>query len=105
LRARAPPVLNEYESFEQAERSIAHWIEEYNHDRPHRGLHGQTPHEHRAVFVQTITFKHGPMCLVLRGALQDPSRLPFGISGKDLKIMLAGPSARPRKFRRRNNLW
>ena len=37
--------LNEYQSFDQAERSIARWIEEYNHDRPHRGLHGQTPHD------------------------------------------------------------
>jgi transposase InsO family protein len=33
--------LNEYQNFAQAELSIARWIEEYNHDRPHRGLHGQ----------------------------------------------------------------
>src|ERR1039457_3479006 len=33
-----------YQNFAQAELSIARWIEEYNHDRPHRGIHGQTPH-------------------------------------------------------------
>ena len=34
--------LNEYQNFGQAELSIARWIEEYSHDRPHRGLHGRT---------------------------------------------------------------
>src|ERR1700693_4813953 len=37
--------LNEYQTFDQAERSIARWIEEYNHDRPHRGVGNRTPHE------------------------------------------------------------
>ena len=27
----------EYRSLEEARASIARWIEEYNHDRPHRG--------------------------------------------------------------------
>ena len=35
----------EYRSFEEARASIARWIEEYNHDRPHRGVHNRTPHE------------------------------------------------------------
>jgi putative transposase len=48
--------LNEYQSFEQAELSIARWIEEYKHDRPHRGFWGRTPHESRAQFLaQTLT--------------------------------------------------
>ena len=52
--------LNEYESFEQARHSIAGWIQEYNHDRPHRGLHGRTPHDAHAVFVPTITSNTAP---------------------------------------------
>ncbi|MGA2964715.1 MAG: integrase core domain-containing protein [Terriglobales bacterium] len=32
--------FNEYQNFDQAEHGIARWIEEYNHDRPHGGLHG-----------------------------------------------------------------
>ena len=35
----------EYRSLEEARTSIARWIEEYNHDRPHRGVHNRTPHE------------------------------------------------------------
>jgi putative transposase len=35
----------EYRSLEEARASIARWIEEYNHDRPHRGVHNRTPHE------------------------------------------------------------
>ncbi len=56
--------LNEYQNFDQALRSIARWIEEYNHDRPHRGLHGQTPHEVRARFALNPNFQTGPACLV-----------------------------------------
>ena len=52
--------LNEYQNFDQAERSIARWIEEYNHDRPHRGLHGRTPHEERAAFAPTLTLNPAP---------------------------------------------
>ena len=63
--------LNEYQSFDQAELSIARWIEEYNHDRPHRGLHGQNPARIScSVLCPNPYFKHGPLCLVLRGALQ-----------------------------------
>ncbi|MGH9687870.1 MAG: integrase core domain-containing protein [Candidatus Acidiferrales bacterium] len=35
----------EYCSLEEARTSIACWIEEYNHDRPHRGVQNRTPHE------------------------------------------------------------
>jgi putative transposase len=59
--------LNEYQDFEQAKRSIADWIEEYNHDRPNRGLRGRTPHESRAqFFVQTITSNTAP-CVLFAG--------------------------------------
>jgi putative transposase len=35
----------EYRSLEEARTSIARWIEEYNHDRPHYGVGNQTPKE------------------------------------------------------------
>ena len=35
----------EYRSLEEARGSIARWIEEYNHDRPHRGVGNRTPRE------------------------------------------------------------
>ena len=35
----------EYRSEEEARTSIASWIEEYNHDRPHRGIGNRTPQE------------------------------------------------------------
>jgi putative transposase len=35
----------EYRSLQEATASIARWIEEYNHDRPHRGVQNRTPHE------------------------------------------------------------
>ena len=34
-----------YRSLEEARAAIARWIEEYNHDRPHRGVKNRTPHE------------------------------------------------------------
>jgi putative transposase len=34
-----------YRSLEEARASIARWIEEYNHDRPHRGVGIRTPRE------------------------------------------------------------
>ncbi len=37
------------------------WIEEYNHDRPRRGLHGQTSREARARFAQTLTLNTAPV--------------------------------------------
>jgi putative transposase len=44
--------LNEYRSLREAEESIARWITEYNHDRPHRALRNRTPREARAGFAQ-----------------------------------------------------
>lgn len=44
--------LNEYRSLEEARESIGRWIEEYNHDRPHRALKNRTPREARAGFAQ-----------------------------------------------------
>ena len=35
--------------------SIGRWIEEYNHDRPHRALNNRTPREARAGFAQPQT--------------------------------------------------
>jgi putative transposase len=35
----------EYRSLEEARSSIARWIDEYNQDRPHRGVANRTPHE------------------------------------------------------------
>jgi putative transposase len=35
----------EYRSLEEARDGIARWIEEYNHDRPHRGVGNRTPRE------------------------------------------------------------
>jgi putative transposase len=35
----------EYRSVEEARVSIARWIQEYNHDRPHRGVENRTPRE------------------------------------------------------------
>jgi len=47
--------LNEYRSLEEAKLSIGRWIEEHNHDRPHRVLGNQTPREARAGFAQPQT--------------------------------------------------
>ena len=35
----------EYRDVQEARASIARWIQEYNHDRPHRGVGNRTPHE------------------------------------------------------------
>ena len=59
----------EYRSLEEARASVARWIEEYNHDRPHRGVENRTPYEAFLAFG-TVLKKRGPACLVLRGALQ-----------------------------------
>jgi putative transposase len=37
--------IAEYRTLDEARASIARWIEEYNHDRPHRGVQNRTPHE------------------------------------------------------------
>ena len=41
----------EYRSLAEARGSIARWIEEYNHDRPHRGVQNRTPHEAFSAFA------------------------------------------------------
>ena len=35
----------EYRNVQEARESIGRWIQEYNHDRPHRGVGNRTPHE------------------------------------------------------------
>ncbi len=44
----------EYRSVEEARASIARWIEEYNHDRPHRGVRNRTPHEAFLAFAGVL---------------------------------------------------
>ena len=44
----------EYRSLEEARASIARWIEEYNHDRPHRGIKNRTPHEAFLAFATDL---------------------------------------------------
>jgi putative transposase len=44
----------EYRSLEEARASIARWIEEYNHDRPHRGVANRTPHEAFLAFTGVL---------------------------------------------------
>jgi Integrase core domain/HTH-like domain len=43
--------IAEYRDMQEARASIARWIEEYNHDRPHRGVQNRTPHEAFLGFV------------------------------------------------------
>lgn len=47
--------LHEYRSLEEARSSIARYLHEYNHHRPHQSLKNRTPHEAHAAF-STITF-------------------------------------------------
>ena len=44
----------EYRSVEEARSCIARWIEEYNHDRPHRGVKNRTPHEAFLAFASDL---------------------------------------------------
>ena len=44
----------EYRSVEEARSCIARWIEEYNHDRPHRGVQNRTPHEAFLTFAAVL---------------------------------------------------
>ena len=44
----------EYRNVEEARASIARWIEEYNHDRPHRGGQSRTPHEAFLAFTDVL---------------------------------------------------
>jgi hypothetical protein len=56
---------SEYRSLEEARASIARWIEEYNHDRPNRGV------KIALCTRPSVCIKFGGLgCLVLRGALQ-----------------------------------
>jgi putative transposase len=47
----------EYRSLEEARASIARWIEEYNHDRPHSGVQNRTPHEAYLAFAVVLKNK------------------------------------------------
>jgi putative transposase len=44
----------EYRSLEEARTSIARWIQEYNHDRPHCGVQNRTPHEAFLAFAGVL---------------------------------------------------
>jgi len=44
----------EYRSLEEAQTNIGRWIDEYNHDRPHRGVQNRTPHEAFAAFRSVL---------------------------------------------------
>src|SRR5207302_9000542 len=44
----------EYRSLEEARASIARWIVEYNHDRPHRGVQNRTPHDAFLAFAAVL---------------------------------------------------
>ena len=44
----------ECRSFEDARTNIGRRIEEYNHDRPHRGLENRTPHEALLAFKAVL---------------------------------------------------
>ena len=44
----------EYRSVEEPRTSIACWVEEYNHDRPHRGVQNRTPHEGFLAFATDL---------------------------------------------------
>ncbi|MGH9690568.1 MAG: integrase core domain-containing protein [Candidatus Acidiferrales bacterium] len=44
----------EYRSLEKTRTSIARWIEEYNHDRPHRGVQNRTAHEAFLAFATDL---------------------------------------------------
>jgi putative transposase len=46
--------IAEYRTLNEARASIARWIEEYNHDRPHRGVGNRTPHEAFSTFAAVL---------------------------------------------------
>jgi putative transposase len=37
--------IHEYQNFAEAQASIARWMREYNHRRPHQGIKNRTPHQ------------------------------------------------------------
>jgi putative transposase len=44
----------EYRSLQEARDGIARWIEEYNHHRPHHGVHNRTPREAFLAFAAVL---------------------------------------------------
>jgi transposase InsO family protein len=44
----------EYRSLQEASASIARWLEEYNHNRPDRGVENRTPREAFLTFVGVL---------------------------------------------------
>jgi hypothetical protein len=64
----------EYRSLAEAKVSIGRWIEEYNHDRPHRGVQDRTPHEAFLAFA-VLTKNEGLACLNGPGAPRKAFRL------------------------------
>jgi putative transposase len=61
----------EYRSLEEARASIARWIEEYNHDRPHRGVGNRSPHE---AFLASLFLA---LQLLRRAATYSPRKIPI----------------------------
>jgi len=55
----------EYRSLEEARDSITRWIEEYNRDRPHRGVANRTPHEAFLAFAGVQ--KNEALTVLVRG--------------------------------------
>jgi putative transposase len=47
--------LAEYRNLDEAHESIGHYLWEYNHDRPHRGLRDRTPREAFVSFESDLT--------------------------------------------------
>jgi len=45
---------SEYRGLDEARTSIARWIQEYNHDRPHRGIQNRTPREAFLAFAAVL---------------------------------------------------
>jgi putative transposase len=55
--------LHEYQSLAEARDSVARWIHQYNHQRPHQALHYRTPAAARQPFhqPQPLTKNRGPL--------------------------------------------
>ena len=43
--------IHEYQNFAEAQASIAHWMGEYNHRRPHQGIKNRTPYQAFSAFA------------------------------------------------------
>jgi Integrase core domain len=82
----------EYRSLQEARDSIARWIEEYNHDRPHRGVQNRTPHEALAFATnlnsETLTvqisgehYTLSALCSILSARFRDVSAGELHFSG------------------------